>query len=255
MKIKIIHSFVSLLILSVCISLYGCKKDKVKEPGCRITKISEGATGSGYIINHDVNGRLQSVTYGNSTTVTNFSYSENKVAELSTGNNGYYNKSTHTLNSNGLVSHSKIEYDAAGTQWQTRDYVYIGTQLSKSTLIKSTGNNSTTNYNWNNGNLITSIRLGANFSQKIDYEYYQDKPYQLGDSHSWDLIIYGIEKIRSKNLLRKRISTYTENNTSSVEIISYSYAFGSDGKIISLTETQENTSQPPVTFTYTYQCK
>lgn len=229
----------------------GCKKDSSEPalPLCRIVKI-DGPSAFEYVLSHDVNGRLQSVVYSGGST-TNFTYNGNTITALTTGNNGYYQKSIYSINSNGLVSHEKREYDATGSVWQTRDYEYNGKQVTKQTLTKSAGNNSVRNFTWTNGNLITENIQGATFSQKIEYEYYTGKLYQQGDSQHWGLTVNGAETIQPKNLLKKRTSTYIENNIPQVEVVALSYAFDGDGKIISMTETEGTNNR---TYNYQYQC-
>lgn len=233
------------------LALAGCSKDKGSEPECRIVKITE-AGGNLEIFNYDTEGRLQSINYGGS--VTSFTYRGDSIIKQSVW------KSVYALNSNGLLAFERREYNSTGTQWETRHYEYDGIQLKKMTANSYSGNFTRT-YTWSNGNLMLEHTQGATYSQDIQYEYYMDKSYRLGDVQSWDLLENGVEMIRNKNLVKKVTSTYVDNSPSNptpgvpeTDVKSYSYLFGSDGKINSMTVTDQNNSNPSM-YTYDYQCK
>ena len=239
----------SMIAMLAAVVFGACSKDKGSEskPSCLVTKITQ-PSGQEYLLSYNADGKLTTIQYPSST--TQVTYSGNTIVALSTGSGGYYNKVTYTLNGNGLPSFIKTEYDATGTTWQTRAYEYQGTQVTKRKLIKSAGNNTETIYVWANDNLVTENITGPTFTQKLEYEYYSDKPYQPG-SNAENVVI--IE--RNKNLLKKRTSTFTSNGVPEVEKTSFTYEFDKDGKILSMTEKDDiNTGQTPYKYTYEYKC-
>lgn len=234
--------------LTVFLFVAGCKKNTEKNAECRIAKIS-GPLSMG-IFSYDAQGRILSVNNGTSN--TSFTYVGDSIIKQGTW------KSVYALNSNGLLAFERREYNSSGTQWERRTYEYDGMQIKKMTSNSYSGNFIRT-YIWSNGNLLSEQTLGATYSQLVQYEYYTDKPYRTGDIHSWDLLENGVEFIRNKNLLKKYTSTYIDNSPTNptpgvpeTETANYSYAFDNDGKIKSITAT-ENNSEPTV-YTYEYHC-
>ncbi|MBS1738351.1 MAG: hypothetical protein JSS98_17350 [Bacteroidetes bacterium] len=235
--------------LTVFLFAAGCKKNTEKNAECRIAKIS-GPLSMG-IFSYDAQGRILSVNNGTSN--TSFTYVGDSIIKQGTW------KSVYALNSNGLLAFERREYNSSGTQWERRIYEYDGMQIKKMTSNSYSGNFIRT-YIWSNGNLLSEQTLGATYSQLIQYEYYTDKTYRLGDKQSLDLLENGVEYIRNKNLVKKYISTYIDNSPSNptpgipeIETANYSYAFDSKGKIISMTASNENNSNPTV-YTYEYRC-
>lgn len=232
----------------------GCKKDKENRPECRITSMTS-PTGEDYVFTYNAEGKLVSVSMDGTSTI-NFTYNGNSVTSLYVSGS-YYNKTTYTINSNGQVTHSRTEYNTAGTHWAESVFEYTGAQVSKETRTKNDGFTSIRTYQWNNGNLQTvSFSNNNNSWQKIAYEYYTDNPYQSGDILDWDRLMSGVEIFRSKNLLKKYTSTYQDNTTTppipETETINYSYAFDRDGKIVSMTSSTGGNNQ---TYEYQYECK
>ncbi|MBO9636249.1 MAG: hypothetical protein J7578_24315 [Chitinophagaceae bacterium] len=232
----------------------GCKKDKENRQECRITGMTS-STGEDYIFTYNAEGKIVSTAIDGTPSVK-FTYTGNTVTSLYVSGT-YYNKTTYTINSNGQVTHSRTEYNTAGTNWAERVYEYTGAQVTKETLTKNGGFTSTRTYQWNNGNLQTvSFSNNNNSWQTLAYEYYTDKPYQPGDILDWDRLMSGVEIFRSKNLVRKYTSTYQDNTATppipETEITNYSYEFDKDGKILSVTSSSGGSSQ---TYQYQYECK
>ncbi|HEX2847880.1 MAG TPA: hypothetical protein VHN59_15135 [Chitinophagaceae bacterium] len=231
----------------------GCKKDKENRPDCRIISMTS-STGEDYIFTYNAEGKLVSTAMDGTPTI-NFTYNGNTVTSLYVSGS-YYNKTTYTI-SNGQVSHSRTEYNTAGTNWTERVFEYTGSQVTKETMTKSGGFTSVRTYQWSNGNLQSiSFNNSNNSSQTLVYEYYLDKSYQQGDILDWDRLMSGVEIFRSKNLLKKYTSTYQEDITGTpipvTEITNYSYEFDRDGKITSMTSSYGGNSQ---TYQYQYECK
>ncbi|MGN6292534.1 MAG: hypothetical protein ACTHMV_07290 [Chitinophagaceae bacterium] len=242
------------LIAALFLVTVGCKKDKENKPECRIISMTS-STGEDYVFTYNAEGKLVSTAMDGTSTI-NFTYSGNTVTSLYVSGS-YYNKTTYTINSNGQVSHSRTEYNTAGTNWAERVFQYTGTQVTKETLTKNGGFTSVRTYQWSNGNLQSiSINNSDNSTQALVYEYYLDKPYQQGDILDWDRLMSGVEIFRSKNLLKKYTSTYQENITGTpipvTEITNYSYEFDRDGKITSMTSSYAGNNQ---TYQYQYECK
>jgi YD repeat-containing protein len=246
----------TLIVLSAMLFLItvGCKKDKENKPECRITSMTS-PTGEDYVFTYNAEGKLVSTAMDGTSTI-NFTYNGNTVTSLY-ASGSYYNKTTYTINNNGQVSHSRTEYNTAGTNWAERAYEYTGAQVIKETLTKNGGFTSIRTYQWSNGNLQTmSINNNDNSWQTLTYEYYADKPYRTGDIQDWDRLMSGVEIFHSKNLLKKYTSTYQDNTTGTpipvTEITNYSYEFDGDGKITSMTSSFGGNNQ---TYQYLYECK
>lgn len=232
----------------------GCKKDNTgNKPDCRIVKISE-PLGNTEVFSYDAKGRILKIDYGS--WATSFSYVGDSIIK-----DGAW-KSVYALNSNGLLAFERREYNSSSAQWQTRTFEYEGTQLKKLTA-KSYSGDFTRTYTWSNGNMVLEHTEGNLYTQDIAYEYYTDKPYGAGDAQSWDFLENGVETIRNKNLLKKYTSTFSDYRnpdptnppgipTIEKETGSYTYTFDSDGKIISMTAGENNST--PSTYTYEYQC-
>ncbi len=246
----------TLIVLSATILLItvGCKKDKENKPECRIISMTS-PTGEDYVFTYNAEGKLISTVMDGTSTI-NFTYNANTVTSLYISG-AYYNKTTYTINNNGQVTHSRTEYNTAGTDWAERDFEYTGAQVTKETLTKNGGFISIRTYQWNSGNLMSvSYNNNNNTWQNIAYEYYTDKPYQPGDILGWDKLMSGVEIFHSKKLVKKYTSTYQDNTTGTpipvTEITNYSYEFDNDGKITSMTSSSGSNSQ---TYQYLYECK
>ncbi|MGJ7031112.1 hypothetical protein [Niabella hirudinis] len=233
----------------------GCKKNNVEEkPKCRVVKITGPL--STEIFSYDAQGRILSVNYGNFD--ESFTYEGDSIIKQGTW------KSVYALNANGLLAFERREYNSSGTEWETRTYEYDGMQLKKLTAKKSHSEGFTRTYTWSNGNMMLEHTEGNLYTQDIAYEYYMDKPSRPGDVQSWDLLENGVETIRNKNLVKKYSSTFSDYRNPSPtdppgtptvekEADSYTYTFGGDGTISSMTASREGNSNPS-TYTYEYQC-
>lgn len=246
----------TLIVLGVALFLItvGCKKDKESRPECRITGIT-APVGEDYAFTYNAEGKLVSIAFDGKPAI-NITYNGNTIISLYVSGS-YYNKTTYTVNNNGQVSHSRTEYNTAGTDWAERVFEYTGSQVAKETFIKDNGFKSIRTYQWNNGNLQKiSFNNSNNSTQTLVYEYYTDKPFQAGDIQDWDRLMSGVEIFHSKNLVKKYTSTYQDNTATppvpETEITDYSYEFDREGKIISMTSSTGGNKQ---TYQYLYECK
>lgn len=224
----------------------GCSKDRVKTPPtCLITTIA-GPQDQAETFSYDGDGRLIAVKEGSS--LTKFSYTGDSIIKESVW------KSVFALNGAGRLAFERREYSKTADHWETRTYDYEGTQLKRVTVKSYSGSNVRT-YSWLNGNLIKENIQGAGYSQVITYEYYSDKPYQLGDIQSWDLLENGVESIRNKNLTKKYTSIYTDSYGIDKQVLYYRYSFDAQGKIAQMTVTAEDASaSDPSVYGYSYIC-
>jgi hypothetical protein len=233
-----------LFLMAVLITavLASCKKDSTPAPICKIitvTPVSSDVGAPTYNISYNSEGKLSSSFNSSSGYVTTYSYSGNTVIATSTEGGVFGSKDIITLNANGLASNVKAEYNEAGTSWDNTLYEYSGTELIKRTVTSSAGGPAdVTTYVWSGGNL-TDIIGSTNFT----LSYYTDKPAQTGDYFSLLQLQNGYEVYRVKNAVKSFLVGTT--------IISYSYSFGTDGKIASIAITTGTTTS---TDDYQYQC-
>jgi hypothetical protein len=233
-----------LFLMAVLITavLVSCKKDSTPAPICRIITVSPVSADGGTTYNFSYNseGKLSSSSSSTSTSVTTYSYSGNTVIASTTSGGVFKAKEIITLNANGMASNVKTENDEAGTSWDNTLEEYSGTELIKSTSTSSSGGPAdVTTFVWSGGNLVSST--SGSLTTTIDY--YTDKPAQTGDYLSLLQLEDGYEVFRVKNAIKSFLVGST--------IFSYSYSFGSDGKIASIAIT---TGTDTSTDDYQYQC-
>ncbi|WP_018630987.1 DUF4595 domain-containing protein [Niabella aurantiaca] len=217
-------------------------------PGCRITGMTSDAEDTLRFL-YDAKGRVQRIT-GRNGYFTRFDYCSNTIVATETRNDSLLYKRVMTLGCNGMMSNLFEETWHGGiTSWAFRSYTFSGTALTGITTVLSSGAAPIqATLTWNNGNFIseTSNDVKRELDNGYRYEYYTDKLVQPGDYWYINLLPTlgrGDKLYRNKNLLK---SIRSENG-----IITISYQFDKDGKIISMTKTTGNSSK---TWHYEYQC-
>lgn len=217
----------------------GCKKDKdeKKKPTCRIITIIPSPSGNTFNVNYNSDGKISSISTGND--ITNFAYSSNTIIAITTTSGSFSSKKIITLNSNGLATNVKTEFNTTGTNWNNDAYEYSGTELIKATSTSSSGGTPTiSTLAWSNGNLI-STTSGSSVST---IDYFTDKPAQTGDYLDIAQLVGGFQIYRTKNAI-KSLSTGSG-------ITNFNYNFDADGKITSLTASGSSNA----TYSYQHQC-
>ena len=217
-----------------------CKKNNDEKKTCRLTTANFPRTNIVYQLSYNSNGKLSSVTIGD--TVTTYTYSGNTTIATSFESGTFIRKNILTLNDAGLTANIRTEIDITGNNWHNKAYEYNGVELIKSTLTFSTGTSSSvTTYTWSNGNMVSVT--SASVTNILDY--YLDKPNQGGDAFNQSpFLVYqfiqGYEIYRTKNLLK------------SIAGETFAYDFRPDGNISSVRAISGNANDTIVK--YEYQC-
>jgi hypothetical protein len=235
MKTLRLTTITSLLLI---LAFTACKKDKdeKKKPTCRIITITP-SSGNSFNISYNSDGKISTMSSGND--ITTFAYSGNTTIATTTTSGTFSSKKIITLNSNGLATNVKTEYNTSGTNWSNDVYEYSGTEIIKLTNTSSSGGSpSISTVTWNNGNLV-SITSGSSVST---IDYYTDKPAQTGDYLDIAQLVGGFQIYRTKNAIKSLFSGST--------ITSFNYNFDGDGKITSLTASGSTN----ITYSYQHQC-
>jgi hypothetical protein len=225
--------------LLVILAFTACKKDKdeKKKPTCRIITITPSPSGNSFNISYNSEGKISTMSTGND--ITTFAYSGNTIIGTTTTSGTFSSKKIITLNSNGLATNVKTEFNTSGTNWSNDVYEYSGTELIKATNTSSGGGSpSISTVTWSNGNLV-SISSGSSVST---IDYFTDKPAQTGDYLDIAQLVGGFQIYRTKNAIKSLFSGST--------ITSFNYNFDADGKITSLTASGGTN----ITYSYQHQC-
>jgi hypothetical protein len=223
--------------------LTSCKKDSKNDPVCRIGTISEtdmsGPSPSTTLLSlsYDESGRISKLVAagaGNFSKI--FTYSGNAVHIVQSDAGGPQYVWDISLNNNGYPL-TITEKDKLGAVLSTVTMEYTGNTLSRIISIYTPGTEDTTTYNFSGGNM-------TNTSDGVLATYYTDKSYQQGDYLKLIQIVnYGVEYIRNKNLIKSIVSgTDTEN---------FTYEFDNTGKVTKLTLA---TGTSNISYDYTYSC-
>jgi len=224
--------------LVIILAFTACKKDndEKKKPNCRIITITP-TTGNAFNISYNSEGKTSTISTGND--VTTFAYSGNTIIGTTTTSGTFSSKKIITVNSNGLATNVKTEFNSSGTNWSNDVYEYSGTELIKSTSTSSSGGTpSVSTITWSNGNLI-SVTSGSSVST---VDYYTDKPAQTGDYLNIAQLVGGFQIYKTKNAIKSLLSGSS--------ITSFDYNFDGDGKITALTATGGSN----ITYSYQHQC-
>jgi len=228
----------TVLILGMTGSFSGCKKnnDTVKKQSFRFLTETIVATGPTIRFSYNSDGKVSRIVTNNGV-VQAYTYDGNITTIVTLDSIVFSSRTIITNNAAGLATNVRIEQDDAGTIWSNTKYEYNGEELAKSTNSNSSGGTPTiTTYSWSNGNLASE----TTGSSTITYDYYTNKPWQIGDYWSFAQSIEGFEIVRNKNLLK----SFSNN-------ISLSYDFGLDGNITSLKFSRGSS----ITFIdYEYEC-
>ena len=235
------HSLKMLFAVLLAVLVYGCKKDKddVKKPSCRIITATPTPSSAGdpFSISYNEDGKISSLTQG--TNVTSFLYSGNNAIATQMTGGTFSLRKIITINSDGLASNVKTEYDQAGTNWNNEAYDYSGTELVKATTTSSSGGAPTIAIlTWSDGNLI-SLTSGSNVTT---IDYFTDKKAQMGDYLDLAQLVAGYKIYRTKNMIKSIFSGSS--------ITTFSYNFDGEGKITSMDLGGAGTGS----YAYQHQC-
>ncbi|MFV0375953.1 MAG: hypothetical protein ACK5JD_01480 [Mangrovibacterium sp.] len=231
-----------------------CSKNNdnpVPEQTCRITSITSSSSGvpASYFSYND-DGRVREIRQGDNV-VKNFVYSGPNTIIMTYISGIFDMKIILTWDDNGFVLNRREEFNETGTDWYNISFEYNDMQLSRSVSTNSRGiTRGITTYSWENGNLASKITPNTT----LQYEYYTDKPMQLGDysgTHD-DLRNYGAENAihKNKNLVKSIFITNRSTGSSSTQ--NWSYEFDSLGKIVAAVSLLGSTS---TRWDYEYECE
>lgn len=245
MKELLRYSAIAALALTTAAS---CKK-KDDSPTCRIITVTDSYTSSGttnnttFNITYNNDGNISMLTQtGSSGTVQKiYNYNSNTISISATKSGAFESRDSVTINANKMITNVRTFSNASGTSWYNNSYEYDGNgNLLKSISTSSSSSTpSTTLYNTTNGD-ITS---GSDGTYTSTYEYYTDKPFQIGDYFQIVYFInYGAQIVKNAHLLK--------SITSNGSISNVNYEF-TDGRISKLTMTSSSTVEA---INYQYQC-
>ena len=214
-------------VVLVCIALFtGCKKNSNSaqtQSSCKINTIVNGTNLTS--ISYNIDGTVSLVTSGIDT--TSYLYSGNTITETTLSSGQLVQNSTVTVNSSGLATNVRTDFNVGGTDWQNEAYEYNGSEVEKqiSTTYNSAGGD-TTSFQWSAGNLASSI---SNDGFNVKYDYFTDKLNQSGDINSLSNLQEGYETLKNKNIVKTIM-------VGANDVINVTYTYDTDGKITSLTE-------------------
>lgn len=222
------------LVMATTGTFIACKKNNNKKKNCEL--VEANIPGSGDILfSYNSDGKVSKAGIGVGS-VNTFSYKGDSVIVLNTDSGVFQSKNTYAINSAGLATYQRTEYDQTGTNWTIVNYEYNSDELSKSTTTSSSGVAPTVStYTWFDHNMVAQ----TSGTTTTVYEYYTDKPEQSGDYLAFTQLIQGATIVRNKNLLK------------SITGSTFNYAFNSDGNISALEITGTGSA---AVFNYTYQC-
>jgi len=221
-------------------ALSGCKKDGHEnmppaQHGCRVSYFTTNVRDTSFI-NYNSDGSINSIRETNGS-VTSYTYAGNMVTLNKTGLTGFEFRTIIAVNSIGLATNVRMEFNSQGTNWINVAYQYNGDQVSSGIVtLSNPGIVDTGNYTWQNGNPV-SVSDGAAVSH---YDFDLNSPHQLGDYFSLVQLLTGFEVVRPKNLIKSQDQT------------TFSYVFSGDGHISSITETPPNAAA--ITNGFVYEC-
>jgi hypothetical protein len=101
------------------------------------------------------------------------------------------------------------------------------------------GNSASKNYTWENGNISTLVEG----NHVINYKYYADKKFQVGDWGDIQQFLSGFRIYENKNL----VQSAEINGTTTT----YAYQFDDEGRIV---EAKSTTTIATNTFKVEYEC-
>ena len=230
------HLYLALLagfIVSNC--LLSCKKDAApKKPDCKIVALIIGSNATSFT--YDADGRL--ISKNNATGTDRFAYNANTIIITSTNGANVNTVKTVTLNANGLASNVSTD-DGAGTHLSDIVFEYNGTELSKETFTRPSGDTFITIHTFRDGNMVSS-HVDTNTPTFV---YSTDVPAQIGDFWNLSNLVQGYETVRTKNVL-----TSVEDGGS---ISTINYVFDAEGKITGFSNISNGVL---LTLSYQYEC-
>jgi len=221
-------------------SLSGCKKDGHEnmppaQHGCRVIYFTTNVRDTSFI-SYNSDGSINSIRETNGS-VTSYTYAGNMVTLNKTGLTGFEFRTIVAVNSIGLATNVRMEFNSQGTNWINVTYEYNNDQVSRSIVtLSNPGIVDTGNFTWQNGNPV-SVSDGTTVSH---YDFDMNSPHQPGDYFSLVQLLTGFEVVRPKNLIKSQDQTM------------FSYVFSADGHISSITETPPNAAA--ITNGFVYEC-
>ncbi len=220
--------------------LSACKKDGHEnippaQHGCRVAYFTTNVRDTSFI-SYNSNGSINSIRETNGS-VTSYTYAANMVTLNKTGPTGFEFRTIVAVNSIGLATNVRMEFNSQGTNWINVAYQYNGDQVSRGIVtLSNPGIVDTGNFTWQNGNPV-SVSDGPTVSH---YDFDLNSPHQPGDYFSLVQLLTGFEVVRPKNLIKSQDQT------------TFSYVFSADGRISSITETPPNADA--ITNGFVYEC-
>lgn len=153
----------------------------------------------------------------------------------------------------------KITYhDADGTVSNTFTNEYDGSGNRVKTVSQSTApgteQTTSTTYEYAGGNLVRSIENGGFLDGMVtEYEYYLDRENKLS---TYEETLYG--KVPSRNLLKKRTSTYLKSFDGLAYTSEFTYEYNDKGFPTKVVSTSRHNQGPDIQTnetSYVYQCR
>ena len=221
--------------------LSACKKDghentpPLAKNRCRVVYFTTNVRDTSFIT-YNSNGSINSIreTIGS---VTSYTYTGNIVTLNKTGPTGFEFRTIVTVNSIGLATNVRMEFNSQGTNWTNAAYQYNGDQVSRAIVTLSNPTIvDTGNITWQNGNPV-SVSDGASVSHN---DFDPNISHQPGDYFSLVQLLTGFEVTRPKNLIKSQDQT------------EFSYVFSADGHISSITQMRPNADA--MTNGFVYEC-
>jgi hypothetical protein len=217
-----------------------CKKDGHEnmppaQHGCRVAYFTTNVRDTSFI-RYNSNGSINNIRETNGT-VTSYSYAGNMVTLNKTGPTGFEFRTIVAVNSIGLATNVRMEFNSQGTNWINVAYEYNNDQVSRDIVtLSNPGIVDTGNFTWQNGNPV-ALSDGSTISH---YDFDLNSSHQPGDYFSLLQLLTGFEVVRPKNLVI------------SLDQTTFSYVFSADGHISSITETPPNADA--ITNGFVYEC-
>jgi len=230
----------TVVVMSLFVILSGCKKERDEDTppvqhGCRVAYFTTNIRDTSFI-SYNSNGSVNNVRETDGS-VTNYTYANDTVTLNKTGLTGFQFRTIIAVNSIGLASNVRMEFNSQGTNWINVAYEYNNDEVLRGIVtLSNPGIVDTVNYTWQNGNPI-SVKDGPKVYQ-TDFDL--SRPHQPGDYFSLVKLLTGFEVVRPKNLI-------TSNDQST-----FSYTFAPEGRISSITETPS--FGDPITNEFVYEC-
>ncbi|MFT3827067.1 MAG: hypothetical protein QM731_24290 [Chitinophagaceae bacterium] len=233
MKCKLLYLF----LLTIVVITGHVSPAQALQP-CRVNKIIS-PEGTEYKLQYDNTGHLQTITSPSEKYVDSFFYYKDSMVIITNIRDEPDCRTAYTFNKNGLLIHKKTEIYKHEGWIEDTDYEYKNTKLWR---LKRKGRlpveplssvtETTEIYTWQNGNPVKIHHFinGRSYGS-VRLRYYKNKPFRTGDFHSYVQIMVGVQILKPANLLK---------SVACQEKLRVNYEFDGNGKIISMTEKEEN---------------